>query len=101
MDKEQFVQDFLREIRNLDLGSVKKDSGITEFCFHENLSAGISFETLEEPDTGEGYIFNLFMGDEYINLSGIFRKDGGSFTEIDTGKRIEDVVAERLNVLKI
>ena len=101
MDKEQFVRDFLREIRNLDLGSVKKDSGITEFCFHENLSAGISFETLEEPDAGEGYIFNLFLGDEYINLSGTFRKDGDGFMEFDTGKRIEEVVAEKINSLKI
>ena len=101
MDREQFVQDFLQEIRNLSLGSIKKDSGITEFCFHENLSAGISFEAFEEPATGEGYIFNLFLRNEYINLPSIFRKDGESFTEIDTGKRIEDVITEEIKKLKI
>ena len=45
------------------------DSGIYEFHLEENKSIGISYENIEGKLV---YIFNIFLDDEYINISGEF-----------------------------
>ena len=45
------------------------DSGVYEFHLEENKSIGISYENIEGKLV---YIFNIFLGDEYINICGEF-----------------------------
>lgn len=46
------------------------DGGIYEFYTEDSLSMGISYEAFEEDPSIRIYIFNIFVGDEYINISG-------------------------------
>lgn len=46
------------------------DSGIFEFHFENGKSIGVSYEHNENNNLG--YIFNIFLGDAYVNISGEF-----------------------------
>ena len=46
------------------------DKGIYVFYIEWNKYIGVSYETNEEGSVG--YIFNLFLGDEYINVCGFY-----------------------------
>ena len=63
----------MREIieKNISFDSLGKDKGICVFYEAGTLSVGISFES-ESPDGEEmaRYIYNLFLGDEYVNIGG-------------------------------
>lgn len=53
----------------IPLESLVVDSGIYEFYVENDKSIGISYEHIEENLV---YIFNIFLGDEYINIGGEF-----------------------------
>lgn len=50
--------------------SLKIDNGIYEFYKDGNMSIGVSYEHLG--DNYVGYIFNLFLNGEYINIPNTF-----------------------------
>lgn len=50
--------------------SLKIDNGIYEFYEDGNMSIGVSYEHLG--DNYVGYIFNLFLNGEYINIPNTF-----------------------------
>ncbi len=54
----------------IPLEGLVADSGIYEFHEENGKSIGISYEHNE--DEKLIYIFNIFFGDEYINISGEF-----------------------------
>lgn len=89
--------DFLHEA--MGITSIRKDAGIMEIYPCQHITVGISYETIDEPDLDEGYIFNLFLDGEYINVPGTFRKCEDGYVEADTGKRIEDVLDETIEKL--
>lgn len=55
----------------IPLESLTVDSGIYEFHVEDGKSIGISYERVEEKPV---YIFNIFLGDEYVNISGEFER---------------------------
>lgn len=64
----------IKEMENIftmeiPLESLVVDSGIYEFHFEGDKSIGISYEHIEGSLV---YIFNIFLGDEYINIGGEF-----------------------------
>lgn len=58
----------------IPLESLEVDSGIWEFYEENDMSIGVSYEHIDEHiGLGThcvGYIFNLFVKGEYINISG-------------------------------
>ena len=50
------------------------DKGIYEFHSDGNKSIGVSYEHFldKNEEYSAGYIFNLFLEDEYINIDGVF-----------------------------
>lgn len=64
---EEMAQIFILEI---PLEGLALDAGIWEFHEVGNKSIGVSYE---ENDGVIGYIFNLFVNGEYINIAGIYR----------------------------
>lgn len=69
---------------------IEKNKGIYEFGVEGSFSLGISFEDLkyfEELTLENVYIFNLFYGEEYINIPGAYRMDGEKFICIDGIKK--------------
>lgn len=62
----------LRNLLNENfLNSLQKKQGITEFFMIGNISIGISYENgnIEDGEEEDRYILNLFLGDEYLNIS--------------------------------
>ena len=62
----------LRNLLNENfLNSLQKNQGITEFFMIGNISIGISYEdgNIEDGEEEDRYILNLFLGDEYLNIS--------------------------------
>jgi hypothetical protein len=57
----------------IPLEGLAVDSGIYEFHIDGNKSIGISYENIQDDTPHIGYIFNLFVGDEYINISGNYK----------------------------
>ena len=62
----------IKEMENIftmeiPLEGLAVDSGIWEFHVENNKSIGISYEDI---DGKLVYIFNIFVGDEYINIGG-------------------------------
>ena len=53
--------------------SLKLNASVVEFYAADKLSIGISYETDDEGK--ECYIYNLFCGDEYINIAGAASKE--------------------------
>lgn len=51
-----------------NFSDLQKNKGICEIYETDGKSIGISLEDLEE--TPHAYIYNLFVGSEYINISG-------------------------------
>lgn len=71
--KEQYEKDYakyltpnkLRKLVSaLDIKEENKDKGIDEFYIYEGQSIGVSYETENM------LIYNIFLGEEYINISG-------------------------------
>lgn len=54
----------------IPLEGLAVDSGIWEFHVENNKSIGISYEDI---DGKLVYIFNIFVDDEYINISGEYK----------------------------
>ena len=69
---------------------LEKNKGIVEFYEDENISIGLSFEDLDE-EQKDVYIFNLFYGDEYINICGEYKLVNGKFIDLCTNL-IEELV---------
>ena len=60
------IRDFIKS--EVDFKSLKVDTGIFETAVYtDGLSIGVSKETSDEGNIV--FIFNLFCGDEYINIS--------------------------------
>lgn len=59
-------------IESIDFSGIKKDAGIYEFDVNAGQSIGISFETISGEDV---YVYNIFAGDEYINISATGTKE--------------------------
>lgn len=60
------IRDFIKS--EVDFKSLKTDTGIFETAVYtDGLSIGVSKETSDEGNIV--FIFNLFCGDEYINIS--------------------------------
>lgn len=60
------IRDFIKS--EVDFKSLKADTGIFETAVYtDGLSIGVSKETNDEGNIV--FIFNLFCGDEYINIS--------------------------------
>ena len=62
----------VKEMKNIftmeiPLESLVVDSGIYEFHFEDDKSIGISYEHIEGNLV---YIFNIFLGKEYVNIDG-------------------------------
>ena len=62
----------VKEMKNIfeteiPLESLTVDSGIYEFHMEDEKSIGVSYEHVEGKPV---YIFNIFLGDEYVNISG-------------------------------
>ena len=66
-EMEQILQN------EIPLESLEIDSGIYEFHGDGGCSIGVSYEHIELGTHDVGYIFNLFVDDEYINISGEFK----------------------------
>lgn len=73
-----------RTARKIDLPGLELDKGIAEYdAFYSGkldakISIGISRESnleLDDGHVGEGYIVNLFVGDEYVNIDGVYTKE--------------------------
>lgn len=73
MTLEKIKNSILTEV---PFSSLEKNKGIFEFFEHgdnskgfnpENLSLGISYEDIDEEK--DVYIYNIFAGEEYINIS--------------------------------
>lgn len=63
-EMEQILQN------EIPLESLEVDSGICEFHKENDMSIGVSYEHIGLGTHCVGYIFNLFVRDEYINISG-------------------------------
>ena len=63
-EMEQILQN------EIPLESLVVDSGICEFHEEDGISIGVSYEHIGLGTHCVGYIFNLFVRDEYINISG-------------------------------
>ena len=63
---EEMTQIFMFEI---PLEGLVLDDGIWEFHEDGDKSIGVSYE---ENDGKVGYVFNLFVSGEYINIAGIY-----------------------------
>ena len=63
-EMEQILQN------EIPLESLEVDSGIWEFHEENDMSIGVSYEHIGLGTHCVGYIFNLFVRDEYINISG-------------------------------
>lgn len=74
MDREGF-KDFI--MKNIDFQLLVKNRGIYEFQISGDKSLGISYEDIKEDDNHVKavYIYNLFCGDEYINISSYGTRD--------------------------
>lgn len=55
-------------IKNIDFKQLVKNHGIYEFRISDKISLGISYEDID--NLTDIYIYNLFYGNEYINISG-------------------------------
>ena len=56
----------------IPLESLEVDSGIWEFHEENDMSIGVSYEHIGLGTHCVGYIFNLFVRGEYINISGVY-----------------------------
>lgn len=65
-EMEQILQN------EIPLESLEIDSGIYEFHDDGGCSIGVSYEHIGLGTHDVGYIFNLFVDDEYINITGEF-----------------------------
>lgn len=63
-EMEQILQN------EIPLESLVVDSGIWEFHEEDEMSIGVSYEHIGLGTHCVGYIFNLFVRGEYINISG-------------------------------
>ena len=63
-EMEQILQN------EIPLESLVVDSEIWEFHEEDGMSIGVSYEDIGLGTHCVGYIFNLFVRDEYINISG-------------------------------
>lgn len=63
-EMEQILQN------EIPLESLVIDSGIWEFHEEDGMSIGVSYEYIGLGTHCVGYIFNLFVRGEYINISG-------------------------------
>lgn len=63
-EMEQILQN------EIPLESLEVDSGIWEFHEENDMSIGVSYEHIGLGTHCVGYIFNLFIKREYINISG-------------------------------
>lgn len=70
LTEKEMREIFQNEIPPLE--EIKIDSGICEFHKKGNKSIGVSYEHINFDTPHVGYIFNLFIGEEYINISGDF-----------------------------
>lgn len=69
---EKMTKDKMREIiLSTPFDELVKNSGIYVIYEDGNLSLGVSRES--DNDCGERYIYNIFWGDEYINICGYIR----------------------------
>lgn len=59
-------------IKSIDFSGIKKDAGIYEFDIKAGQSIGVSFEIIEDEDV---YVYNIFAGDAYINISAMGTKE--------------------------
>lgn len=48
------------------------NDGIHEFIINEHLSVGVSYESGCEEFNGNGYIVNLFIDGDYLNIPGAY-----------------------------
>lgn len=92
MDREGF-KDFI--MKNIDFQLLVKNHGIYEFQISGDKSLGVSYEDMKEDDNSVKavYIYNLFCGDEYINISGYGTRDNL------IPDKLLDELAERWNEL--
>lgn len=67
---EKEMETILHEEIPLDI--IQVDNGIFEFHECENMSIGVSYEYVGLGTPYAGYIFNLFVNGEYINIPGIY-----------------------------
>lgn len=77
---------------------LERNKGIYEFYEEDGISIGISFEDLEKYDgiKYEGvYVFNLFHGDEYINIDGEYYKTNNTF--VSAGNEKYDLISMLVN----
>lgn len=75
LDLGNTINDMRKRIMNeVPFSELEKNSGIFEFCEDSGKrSLGVSYEDSE--DNKEVYIFNIFVGEEYINISGAGTKE--------------------------
>jgi hypothetical protein len=65
------------------------NKGIYEFHEKDDMSLCVSMEDIEEDEgvvINDVLIFNVFVGDEYINIEGAYRKDGNNFVRANEGE---------------
>lgn len=65
-EMEQILQN------EIPLESLEVDSGIWEFHEENDMSIGVSYEHIGIGTHYVGYIFNLFIKGEYINIPGVY-----------------------------
>lgn len=64
MTKDEMKQIIMEAV---PFSKLKKNSGIYEFNMVGDKSLGISYEDLE--DLEAAYVYNIFLGDQYANVS--------------------------------
>jgi hypothetical protein len=69
MTEKEMREIFKNEIR---LEDVKLGAGIYEFHIDGEKSIGVSYENIDCDTPHMGYIFNIFVGDEYIDIPNDF-----------------------------
>lgn len=85
-------------IRTIPRMNLDKNKGICEFYMDGDMSIGVSYEDLKQYQGvvfKDVYIFNIFLGDEYINIEGEYQWKDNQFEALEA---LED---QTLDIIKI
>lgn len=63
------TQEMKEIVEKAPFETLKKDEGISEYHQVGDISIGVSYETDEADNGREVYVWNLFLLDDYINIS--------------------------------